>query len=68
MIASLQDAADTLRAMLADGVTLDSGGGTGDDYAYLITTDPLIAKKYGMHDENEFWNDDEVPPTPQPSA
>ena len=45
--------------MLADGVTLDPHGGTSDDYAYLATTDPIIAKKYAMHDEKEFWGDDD---------
>lgn len=43
--------------MLADGVTLDPEGGTSDDYAYLVTSDPVIAKKYDMHDESEFWGD-----------
>ena len=57
MIESLQAAAETLRAMLADGVTLDPEGGTSDDYAYLVTSDPVIAKKYDMHDESEFWGD-----------
>ena len=59
MISSIEHAAATLKAMLADGVTLDSEGGTADDYAYLVTTDPDIAKKYGMHDESEFWKDPE---------
>ena len=45
--------------MLADGVTLDPDGGTADDYAYLVTTDPQVAKKYGMEDESEFFNDDD---------
>jgi hypothetical protein len=58
MIAALQSAADTLREMLADGVTLDLESGTSDDYAHLVTTDPVIAKKYDMHDEKEFWGDD----------
>jgi hypothetical protein len=59
MISSLQQAASALQAMLADGVTLDPEGGTGDDYAYLATTDPSVAKKYDMHDETEFWDDPE---------
>jgi hypothetical protein len=54
MIDGLQSAADALRSMLADGVTLDPGGGTSDDYAHLVTTDPAVAKKYDMHDEKEF--------------
>jgi Nucleotidyl transferase of unknown function (DUF2204) len=57
MIQSLQAAVDTLRAMLADGVTLDPEGGTSHDYAYLVTTDPAVARKYDMHDEKEFWED-----------
>lgn len=57
MIQMLQSAADTLRSMLADGVTLDPEGGTSDDYAYLVTTDPVVAKKYDMHNEKEFWGD-----------
>jgi len=59
MIDGLQSAANTLRSMLADGVALDPEGGTSDDYAYLATTDPTIAKKYDMHDEQEFWEGDE---------
>lgn len=58
MVKSLEGAAEHLKAMLADGVTLDPDGGTGDDYAHLVTTDPNIARKYDMHDENEFWGKD----------
>ncbi len=58
MIAGLQSATDTLRSMLADDVTLYPEGGTSDDYTYLVTTDPEIAKKYDMHDEKEFWGND----------
>jgi hypothetical protein len=59
MIVGLKSAVDTLREMLADGVTLDPGEGTADDYAYLVTTDPAVAKKYDMHDEKEFLGDDD---------
>jgi hypothetical protein len=59
MIASLQAAATTLQAMLADGVTLDPEGGTGDDYAYLVTSDSAVAKKYDMHEESEFMDDED---------
>jgi hypothetical protein len=54
LIAALPSAADTFRAMLADGVTLDAQRGTADGRVYLVTTDPIIAKKYDMHDEAEF--------------
>lgn len=56
MVQALHGAAATLEAMRADGVTMDPEGGTADDYALLITTDPDIAKKYDMHDESEFWD------------
>jgi hypothetical protein len=58
MIEGLQSAMETLQSMCADGVTLDAEGGTADDYACLVTTDPGVAKKYDMHDETEFWQDD----------
>ena len=59
MIAGLQGAVEVLETMRADGVTLEENGGTGDDYAYLVTLDPAVAKKYDMHEESEFWGDDE---------
>lgn len=59
MIKALHVAASTLEAMRADGVALDPEGGTADDYACLVTTDPEVARKYDMHDESEFWGDDE---------
>jgi hypothetical protein len=57
MIATLQGAAAELQAMRDDGVTLDPNGGTEDDYAYLVTTDPEIARKYGMEEEDEVWEE-----------
>ncbi|HEY4312895.1 MAG TPA: nucleotidyltransferase family protein [Pirellulales bacterium] len=59
MIAILRDAAEQLDAMRTDGVFLDPDGGTADDYATLVTTDPEIAKKYGMEDESELWEENE---------
>ncbi len=67
LVALLGDAAGELREMLADGVELDSTGSTGDAYKRLITTDPAIAKKYGMEDEAEFWGDVEEPEGPSPN-
>jgi hypothetical protein len=58
MIQSLRAASDELERMRADGVTLRSDGGTQDDYAFLVTTDPQVAEKYDMHDETEFWGED----------
>jgi hypothetical protein len=61
MVTALQQAAATLQAMRDDGVVLESPGGTADDYAYLVTTDPKVAEKYDMHDESEFWGEGQQP-------
>lgn len=66
MASTLEKAAATLRAMLADGVTLDSDGGNSEDYAYLVTTNPGIARKYDMHDESEFLDGSDEDDTPGP--
>ena len=67
MAESLRRAAATLAAMLADGVTLDPEGGTGDDYAYLVTTDPDVARKYDMHEESEFMGQEKREGDPDPA-
>ena len=41
--------------MKAEGIELLPGG-TDDDYAFLVTTDPDIAARYGMHEESEFMD------------
>jgi hypothetical protein len=55
MIATLQAAAAELSAMRDDGVVMDPEGGTAGDCAYLVTTDPAVANKYGMEEEDEGW-------------
>jgi hypothetical protein len=59
MIQALRAAAQTLESMRADGVVLEAQGGTADDYAYLVTSDPNVAKKYEMIEESEFWGEDQ---------
>jgi hypothetical protein len=59
MIATLEFAVQDLLQMKADGVVLDPDGGTGDDYAHLVTTNPEVARKYDMHEESEFFGEDE---------
>jgi hypothetical protein len=59
VISTLAGAVEELRQMHADGVVLDSGGGTADDYAHLVTTDPEVARKYDMHEESEFFGEDD---------
>jgi hypothetical protein len=56
MVDGLRRAAEELRQMQADGVTLDRQG-------RLVTTEPTIAEKYDMHEESEFFeydDDDEL--------
>lgn len=53
VIEGLSLAADELRRMRADGVTLDGQG-------RLVTTNSAIAEKYDMHDESEFFDDVEL--------
>jgi hypothetical protein len=59
MIDMLRSAANYLDQMRKDGVLLEDDGGTGDDYAHLVTSDPKIAQKYEMVDETEYWSDEE---------
>lgn len=59
MVSMLRSAADLLDQMRKDGVILDEAGGTGDDYAHLVTMDSKVAEKYGLVDESEYWGDDE---------
>ena len=48
MIEQLEEKTELLRQMRDDGVTLHANRGIGDDYASLHTSDPEVAKKYGM--------------------
>ncbi|MFN0198287.1 MAG: nucleotidyl transferase AbiEii/AbiGii toxin family protein [Planctomycetaceae bacterium] len=54
--ASSQRGDSTLQAMLLDGVQVDSRKEIAEDGVYLVTTDPDVARKYGMHDEDEFMD------------
>ncbi len=54
MISILPEAAETLKRMRDDRVTVDLERGMSSDCARLVTTDPKVAKKYDMHDESEF--------------
>jgi len=49
MAAKLESAAMTLRQMGKDGVVLE--GGQENDYATLVTHDPVIAEKWGILDD-----------------
>jgi hypothetical protein len=49
---------ELLRMMRADGATVDPDRGTANE-THLITTDPELAKRYDMHDESEFMENNE---------
>ena len=51
LIAARPAESDKLKAMRADGVTLETRG----RQVFLVTNDPDLARKYDMHDESEFW-------------
>lgn len=55
MSAKLRAAATELMLMAVDGVVLSYDvDGMGDDYAILVTTDPVVAKKYRMGKDRPF--------------
>ena len=58
MVELLRSATDLLERMAESGVTLDPDGGTGDDYARLITTDVWVAKQFGL-EECDLYDYDE---------
>jgi hypothetical protein len=60
MIAKLEAALAELRQMRDAGVTLGPSGPTEDDYAVLVTDDPLVAEKFGFDhlEEDEFEEED----------
>ncbi len=61
LAAAIEKVAAGLRAMGADGLQLDPGGG-GDDYWFIFTHDEALAEKYSLEedeDDEEDWGDDE---------
>lgn len=60
MAASLEQAAQWLRQAHAGGLTLDAA--VEDDYALLVTSDPSLARRYGMHPSHSQPSDDSRTP------
>ena len=56
IIASLPHPDPLLEAMRADDVAVDVERSSDDDL-YLVTTDPIVAQRYGMVDESELMDD-----------
>mgnify|MGYP006908205789 CR=1 FL=1 len=55
--AMLPEQAESLKAMKRDGIAIDASR-SGASHAYLVTTDPQVARKYDMIEESEYWSDD----------
>lgn len=55
IVALLRAAADQLEGMRQDGVVMEPVDGLKDDCVRLVTSDPLVARKYDMVEESEFW-------------
>lgn len=56
--AALPEKAATLRALRDDGVTLDAEASRpAQGRLVLVTTDPAVAQKHGLHDEAEYLMD-----------
>jgi hypothetical protein len=53
LIAAVRGPVDMLEAMRADGVTLDVAR---EGHARLASTDAVVAERYGMHNESEFFD------------
>ena len=51
--------AEELEEMRKAGVTLADDGGVGDDYVTLVTTDPEVAKRFGMEEEREYLDEED---------
>jgi hypothetical protein len=54
LVTQLSTNDDTVRAMLADGVTVDRAPPIAADEIRFVTGDPAVARKHDMHDETEF--------------
>ena len=57
MVAMLRAAANDLEQMHMDGIYLQNEDSLGDDYAFLATQDPELAKKYDL--QLDEWDEDE---------
>ncbi len=59
VISNIRDGVRELEEMKHDGVVFDQDHPAAEHGIYLVTTDPLIAEKYGFIGEDEFWEHEE---------
>jgi Nucleotidyl transferase AbiEii toxin, Type IV TA system len=57
LIAGSPERAQLLRQMRTDGVVIDIEQSAAPGLAYLVCTDPEVARRYDMHEESEVWQD-----------
>lgn len=70
MIDALRVEANSLEEMLKDGIEANCDN-AGDDYIDLYTTNPILAKKYDLQEQQYDWedeNDDMYAPTDEDIA
>jgi hypothetical protein len=60
MIEALREAVAELQEMQAADVVLVDDGGTADDYARLVTDDPVVAAKFGFEEEEPDEEDEDA--------
>ncbi len=62
MAGVIQEVSTKLNEMLEDGIIIetDNDCDSENDYMVLITTDPLLAAKYDMVEESEYWPNSDV--------
>jgi hypothetical protein len=58
LLACCEDKGDDLQAMRDAGVMIDSRSKPESGYVYLVTHDPVVADRFDLHDEAEFWDPD----------
>ena len=58
MVEQLEAAAAELRDIRDTGAVVLRPDGVGDDYAWLETTNPAVADRWGFVPEEEFGDDD----------
>ena len=54
LIALLSTNDESVRAMLADGVTVDRAAPIAGDEVRFVTNDPIVARRHDMHEESDF--------------
>lgn len=57
LLTAVAQSAELLREMQSDGVQLESSNEDGGKDILLVTTNPEVARKYGMVDAADFWDE-----------